>query len=210
MPVLVNFSDFFPDYHRIFKRLANALIRLRLCAGWSEPLHVPYTTLLEISCCGSFIFFRCGFVNNGNGYYPTQVSVPECGSTIGIAFCDWSTRWDVYCTEDWLNGDSSIQPECSTFQRRECHHFSARKYFYRVLNPGGGGGGLLWNFYTYVDWGYFFGFKILNFNILGWVLKKKFFGIWRFYGYFFFWGGGGHHKIGLYLGVISMHFRVFS
>ena len=32
----------------------------------------------------------------------------------------------------------------------------------------------------------------------------------------FFWGGGGgeggggHHKIGLYLGVISMHFRVFS
>ena len=26
----------------------------------------------------------------------------------------------------------------------------------------------------------------------------------------FFWGGGGrgHHKIGLYLGVISMHFRV--
>ena len=32
---------------------------------------------------------------------------------------------------------------------------------------------------------------------------------------YFFWGGGGaggggHHKIGLYIGVISMHFRVFS
>ena len=27
---------------------------------------------------------------------------------------------------------------------------------------------------------------------------------------FFFFGGGGHHKIGLNLGVISMHFRVFS
>ena len=26
---------------------------------------------------------------------------------------------------------------------------------------------------------------------------------------FFFFGGGGHHKIGLYLGFISMHFRVF-
>ena len=29
----------------------------------------------------------------------------------------------------------------------------------------------------------------------------------------FFWRGGGggvHHEIGLYLGVISMHFRVFS
>ena len=26
----------------------------------------------------------------------------------------------------------------------------------------------------------------------------------------FFLGGGGHHKIRLYFGVISMHFRVFS
>ena len=26
---------------------------------------------------------------------------------------------------------------------------------------------------------------------------------------FFFFGGGGHHNIGQYLGVISMHFRVF-
>ena len=24
---------------------------------------------------------------------------------------------------------------------------------------------------------------------------------------FFFGGGGGHHRMGLYLGVISMHFR---
>ena len=33
----------------------------------------------------------------------------------------------------------------------------------------------------------------------------------RFCGYIFFYlgGGGGHHNIGLYLGVISMHFRVF-
>ena len=30
-----------------------------------------------------------------------------------------------------------------------------------------------------------------------------------FYFIFFFWGGGGYHKIGLYVGVISMHFRVF-
>ena len=27
---------------------------------------------------------------------------------------------------------------------------------------------------------------------------------------FFLRGGGVHHEIGLYLGVISMHFRVFS
>ena len=30
-----------------------ALIRLHVCAGWSEPLLVAHTTLLEISCCGS-------------------------------------------------------------------------------------------------------------------------------------------------------------
>ena len=34
------------------------------------------------------------------------------------------------------------------------------------------------------------------------------FGVLRFCEYFFR-GGGGHHNIGLYLGVISMHFRVF-
>ena len=32
-----------------------ALIRLRVCAGWSEPLLVVHTTLLEISCRGSFV-----------------------------------------------------------------------------------------------------------------------------------------------------------
>ena len=28
--------------------------------------------------------------------------------------------------------------------------------------------------------------------------------------FFFFLGGGDHYKIGLYLGYISMHFRIFS
>ena len=32
-----------------------ALIRLRVCAGWSEPLLVAHTTLLEISCRGTII-----------------------------------------------------------------------------------------------------------------------------------------------------------
>ena len=43
--------------HRIFKRLAKALIRLRVCAGWSEHLLIAHTTFLEISCCGSFIIY---------------------------------------------------------------------------------------------------------------------------------------------------------
>ena len=37
--------------HRIWK----ALIRLRVCAGWSEALLVAHTTLLEISCRGSLM-----------------------------------------------------------------------------------------------------------------------------------------------------------
>ena len=41
------------DIHIIFKRQAKALIRLRVYAGWSEPLLVAHTTLLEISCRGS-------------------------------------------------------------------------------------------------------------------------------------------------------------
>ena len=53
-------------------------------------------------------------------------------------------------------------------------------------------------------------FKILNFNILGWgggggQKNENSFGYEDFVD--IFWG---HHKIGLYLGVISMHFRVFS
>ena len=39
----------------VCKLLAKALIRLRICAGWSKPLVLAYTTLLEISYCGPFI-----------------------------------------------------------------------------------------------------------------------------------------------------------
>ena len=54
--------------------------------------------------------------------------------------------------------------------------------------------------------GPFLGFKILNFNIFWGFQKKKFFlGYEDFVD--IFWG---HHKIGLYLGVISMYFRVDS
>ena len=39
---------------RILKRLAKALTRLHICAGWSEAYLVAHTTLLEISCPGSY------------------------------------------------------------------------------------------------------------------------------------------------------------
>ena len=58
--------------HRIFKRLAKALIRLGVYAGWSEPMLITHTTLLEISfaahmrvskgldpAMGSFLLYPC-------------------------------------------------------------------------------------------------------------------------------------------------------
>ena len=51
-------------------------------------------------------------------------------------------------------------------------------------------------FHTYLGSGHFFRFKILNFNIF---LGMKI--LW-----IFLWG---HHKIGLRLVVIFMHFRAF-
>ena len=39
---------------------AKALIRLRVCAGWSEPLLVAQTTLLEISCHGLIVIQTLG------------------------------------------------------------------------------------------------------------------------------------------------------
>ena len=59
---------------------------------------------------------------------------------------------------------------------------------------------------TYVGLSYFLGFKILNFNIFGGFQKDEYF--WGYEDFVDFFGG--HHKIVLYLEVISMHFRVFS
>ena len=44
------------NIHRIVKGLAKALISLRVCAGWSEPLLVAHTILLEISCYASYMY----------------------------------------------------------------------------------------------------------------------------------------------------------
>ena len=50
------------------------------------------------------------------------------------------------------------------------------------------------------------GFKILNFNIFGVIRQMSIFGgkkiLWIFF--------GGYPKIGLYLRVVFMHFRVFA
>ena len=69
------------------------------------------------------------------------------------------------------------------------------------LSPPLGGGGVLLYFHAYVGWGYFWGFKILNFNIFGGFQKTEYF--------------GGMKILWIFFGVITkldytMHFRVFS
>ena len=49
------------NIHSIFKRQAKALIRLLVCASWSDPLLVTQTTLLEISCHGSVYLFGVNY-----------------------------------------------------------------------------------------------------------------------------------------------------
>ena len=54
-------------------------------------------------------------------------------------------------------------------------------------------------------------FLVKNFEFqyfLGFSEKMIFWGMKILWIFFFL--GGGHHKIGLYLGIISLHFRVFS
>ena len=43
-------------------RQAKSLNRLRVCAGWPEPLVIEHTTLLEISCRGSYDETHTGLV----------------------------------------------------------------------------------------------------------------------------------------------------
>ena len=71
---------------------------------------------------------------------------------------------------------------------------------------GGGGGGTL--IFSYIrTLGSFFGVQNFEFQYFCWVFRKmNIFGGMKILWIFF----GGHNKIGLNLGVISMHFRVFS
>ena len=69
--------------------------------------------------------------------------------------------------------------------------------------PQGGGGCIL--IFSYIHRPMlFFGFKTLNFNNFGGFQKTEY--LWEYEDFVdIFWG---HHKIGLYLEVISMHLRV--
>ena len=71
---------------------------------------------------------------------------------------------------------------------------------------GGGGGYSDMFILAYIGSGHFLGFKILNLTIFGGFPKNEYF--WGHVGFVDIFLG--HHKVGLYLWVISMYFRVFS
>ena len=77
--------------------------------------------------------------------------------------------------------------EISDLRRREILHLR----FVCLFPPGGGGGGVLLYFHAYVGSGCFWGFKILNFNILGGFQKTEYF--WGYEDFVDIFGG--HHKI---------------
>ena len=62
-----------PKGHKLFKQLANALIRLRVYAGWSEPLLVSHTTLLELNSLLKMIFSNDTSVLYGKGMFDNPI-----------------------------------------------------------------------------------------------------------------------------------------
>ena len=82
-----------------------------------------------------------------------------------------------------------------------------------VATRGGGGGGCTLIFSYIRKRRSFFWVQNFEFQYLfGFQKSKYFWGYEDFVDILFFFfggGGGGHHKIGLHLGVISMHFWVF-
>ena len=104
-------------------------------------------------------------------------------------------------------------PEVSEYYTRILHNTFYILTFYgnATLEPWqpmggmGGGGGVLWYFHTYVGSGHFLGPKLWIWFFGGFSEKWIFFAGMKIL-WIFFWG---HHYIGPYLGVISMHFRVF-
>ena len=95
--------------------------------------------------------------------------------------------------------------DCSAIRRSPSGNVAAGNGYKSCTHPRGGGGTQI--ILYILRFGSFFGVQNLNFNIFGGFQKK----MNIFWGYEdFVYIFGGYHKIGLYLGVISMHFRVFS
>ena len=87
------------SFHRIFKWLAKALISLRVCAGWSEPLLVAHTTLHE----------------------------QKFESKLTIIFLPISLNMRFWCSKEPSHWDRSFEyPQCMFWLRSKKNNFSNR------------------------------------------------------------------------------------
>ena len=116
------FSQYLNNY-RILKRLAKALIRLCVCAGWSEALLVAHTTLLEISCTGSFICYD-HFKPIKKHHYLTYTKrfwlcLWDCLPSYPTPHQKTSTPWNFFW--GWGGGESLNQCELKIKGRVSLH-----------------------------------------------------------------------------------------
>ena len=109
-----------------------ALIRLRVCAGWSELLLVAHSTLLEISCHGSFyVALPCLYIKsltfplhygkckNKNIAHLRDYPHPVQGQGHGL-----------HVTNDWCIMSSTVLNDLSSNKFPKFKIFS-HKYFFR-------------------------------------------------------------------------------
>ena len=102
---------------RIFKRLVMALIRVH--AGWSESLLVAHTTLLEISCTGSYDSGTYCICTKTSFTPPMMSYIAKLGLDFGLSlhlhpyFCVYN-QWMLRCLH--ICTDSSESLLCLTMQ----------------------------------------------------------------------------------------------
>ena len=90
-----------PKCHWVFKRLAKAVIRLWVCAGWSEALLVAHTTLLQISCCGSYNLNEMlkQDLNRNSKTFPFPIIQGVILSTVYSSNMIFPNKWKIWMTK---------------------------------------------------------------------------------------------------------------
>ena len=110
-----------------------ALIRLRVCAGWSEPLLAAHVTMMEISCCGSYILSaESGFGPTCEACWMKQLNKHTVTTYTGLSAKRQSVR--LY----WLIHEC-LTHHYSDYSRRQNHRLrtdsSLKVYVLHVSKP---------------------------------------------------------------------------
>ena len=105
-----------------------ALIRLRLCTGWSKPLLVAHTTLLEIICHGSLYSLSIGMGDNQHAEAHGLSFHTDAQTTLMEITCHGTLYSLCICTGDnqlaeahGLSFDTDAQPIHSLTVISCCH-----------------------------------------------------------------------------------------